>query len=199
MQPRLLHLRLPISSARPHPRCRSFSTSRNAIKSTVGAVASSNVASDNFHRDMCHDQEPDMKELGKRAPTPMQPFPQSPKRSVPPHIARPPYAETGFMPLTSLFTPDTVLIHDESSIVKMRNAARLARKILDHACDLAEPGVTTDFIDEKVHDAIIQHNAYPSPLNYAGFPKSVCSSVSSHENILLTVTKLSDSLQSPHI
>lgn len=81
------------------------------------------------------------------------------------------------MPLGFLHT-DAVLIHDEPSIVKMRNAARLARKILDYACELAqEPGMTTDEIDGKVHDAIIAHNAYPSPLNYANFPKSVCSSV----------------------
>jgi methionyl aminopeptidase len=73
--------------------------------------------------------------------------------------------------------PDTVLIHDDASIHKMRNAARLARKILDFACSLAQPGVTTDAIDAQVHQAIIDEGAYPSPLNYAGFPKSVCSSI----------------------
>lgn len=39
------------------------------------------------------------------------------------------------------------------------------------------PGVTTDDIDAKVHDAIVAAGAYPSPLNYFGFPKSICSSV----------------------
>ena len=38
-------------------------------------------------------------------------------------------------------------------------------------------GVTTDAIDKVVHQAAIQCNAYPSPLNYLGFPKSVCTSV----------------------
>lgn len=35
----------------------------------------------------------------------------------------------------------------------------------------------TDLIDSMVHDLIIQSNAYPSPLNYRFFPKSVCTSI----------------------
>ncbi len=38
-------------------------------------------------------------------------------------------------------------------------------------------GVTTDEIDRVVHDACIERNCYPSPLNYQGFPKSCCTSV----------------------
>lgn len=37
--------------------------------------------------------------------------------------------------------------------------------------------MTTDEIDAKVHDAIVKAGAYPSPLNYFGFPKSICASV----------------------
>ena len=40
-----------------------------------------------------------------------------------------------------------------------------------------EPGVTTDRLDEIVHDATIARGGYPSPLNYRGYPKSVCTSV----------------------
>lgn len=40
-----------------------------------------------------------------------------------------------------------------------------------------KPGVTTDAIDKLVHDEIIRLGAYPSPLGYYGFPKSVCTSV----------------------
>lgn len=43
-------------------------------------------------------------------------------------------------------------------------------------CDL-KPGVTTDSIDEKVHELIIYNTAYPSPLNYRGYPKSICTSI----------------------
>lgn len=37
--------------------------------------------------------------------------------------------------------------------------------------------MTTDFIDAVVHDFIIKNGAYPSPLNYHGFPKSICTSI----------------------
>jgi methionyl aminopeptidase len=61
----------------------------------------------------------------------------------------------------------------------MRTAARLARKLLDIICSpaVAAPGVTTEQIDNLVRDAALANNAYPSPLNYMGFPKSVCSSI----------------------
>lgn len=38
-------------------------------------------------------------------------------------------------------------------------------------------GMTTDELDFIVHQETIKHNAYPSPLRYGGFPKSVCTSV----------------------
>eukprot|EP00903_Cladosiphon_okamuranus_P008376 g8054.t1 len=59
----------------------------------------------------------------------------------------------------------------------MREACVLARDMLDLCCAMAQPGVTTDAIDAAVHAAIIEAGACPSPLNYHGFPKSVCSSV----------------------
>lgn len=40
-----------------------------------------------------------------------------------------------------------------------------------------QPGITTDDIDQAVHQMIIDNGAYPSPLGYGGFPKSVCTSV----------------------
>ncbi|KAJ1618535.1 peptidase M24, structural domain-containing protein, partial [Pavlovales sp. CCMP2436] len=42
---------------------------------------------------------------------------------------------------------------------------------------VVRPGVTTDEIDRVVHDATIEAGAYPAPLNYRTFPKSVCTSV----------------------
>ena len=42
---------------------------------------------------------------------------------------------------------------------------------------MIQPGVTTDEIDRAVHQMIIDAGAYPSPLGYGGFPKSVCTSV----------------------
>lgn len=42
---------------------------------------------------------------------------------------------------------------------------------------MADVGVTTDEIDRVVHEAAIERDCYPSPLNYYEFPKSVCTSV----------------------
>tara|TARA_B110000977_G_scaffold86338_1_gene115046 strand:+ start:27011 stop:27229 length:219 start_codon:yes stop_codon:yes gene_type:complete len=65
-------------------------------------------------------------------------------------------------------------IHDAEQIEMMKKAGRLAAEVLDFAESIAKPGVTTDYIDQKVHKMIIDAGAYPSPLNYGGFPKSVC-------------------------
>jgi methionyl aminopeptidase len=54
---------------------------------------------------------------------------------------------------------------------------QLGREVLDLAASHVKPGVTTDEIDEIVHKATIERDAYPSPLNYRQFPKSVCTSV----------------------
>eukprot|EP00803_Ostreobium_quekettii_P011057 evm.model.scf_76.9 EVM.evm.TU.scf_76.9 scf_76:65912-67467(-) len=59
----------------------------------------------------------------------------------------------------------------------MREAGRLAAETLEYAGSLVKPGVKTDTIDKAVHEFVIDHGAYPSPLNYKGFPKSVCTSV----------------------
>ena len=105
---------------------------------------------------------------------PMRPFPQTPRRTVPAHIPRPPYARNGVVP--SLEHPDGVYLHTDS-VARMRDAARLARQMLDLACAVASPGTTTDEVDGIVHQALVDAGAYPSPLNYGGFPKSICSSV----------------------
>ncbi len=57
---------------------------------------------------------------------------------------------------------------------KMAAAGRLAAQVLAHAGTLVAPGVTTDSIDRAVHKMIVEAGAYPSPLNYGRFPKSVC-------------------------
>lgn len=46
-----------------------------------------------------------------------------------------------------------------------------------NCCFHWQPGIKTDEIDEAVHQMIIDNGAYPSPLGYGGFPKSVCTSV----------------------
>jgi len=62
-------------------------------------------------------------------------------------------------------------------VEKMRTVCRLGREILDIGAAAIQPGVTTEEIDRIVHEATIARNAYPSPLNYNGFPKSCCTYV----------------------
>ena len=61
-------------------------------------------------------------------------------------------------------------------IARMRRAGAVAAEILRLAGEFVRPGITTDEIDEYVHQLHIERDAYPSPLNYNGFPKSVCTS-----------------------
>jgi methionyl aminopeptidase len=72
---------------------------------------------------------------------------------------------------------EPIAIKTRQEIAAMRKAGALAAKILKFAAGLVAPGVTTDQVDAKVHDEIIKHNAYPSPLNYFSFPKSLCTSI----------------------
>ena len=109
-------------------------------------------------------------------PPPVTPHTITPRRRVPPHIKKPPYATTGIVPVP-MYPENTILLHDKHSIARMKAAAVLARRALDHVCGLVQVGITTDKLDEEVHNYIISQNAYPSPLNYAGFPKSLCTSI----------------------
>ena len=59
----------------------------------------------------------------------------------------------------------------------MKKACKLARTILKEAGESLRVGITTNEIDQLVYDLSLAHDAYPSPLNYRGFPKSVCTSV----------------------
>ena len=94
----------------------------------------------------------------------------SPWRAIPREIERPSYSATGLV----LPAPPSAVIADEETIEKLRVAGRLARRMLDVACALAAPGVSTDAIDAEVHERILAEGAYPAPYNYMGFPKSIC-------------------------
>src|SRR5215813_15468599 len=64
-----------------------------------------------------------------------------------------------------------------SMIERMRAACQLAADTLLMVGHHIKPGITTDEINTLVHNYTIEHGAWPSPLNYKGFPKSVCTSV----------------------
>ena len=60
----------------------------------------------------------------------------------------------------------------------MRRAGRLTADVLDMIGPHVQPGITTDELDRICHDYIVQvQEATPAPLNYRGFPKSICTSV----------------------
>ncbi|MBI1732852.1 MAG: type I methionyl aminopeptidase [Gammaproteobacteria bacterium] len=71
-----------------------------------------------------------------------------------------------------------ISIKSPDEIEKMRIAGRLAADVLQMIAPFVRPGVTTGELDSRCHDYIVNHQqAVPAPLNYRGFPKSICTSV----------------------
>ena len=65
----------------------------------------------------------------------------------------------------------------EEEIKLMKESCKLAAEVLLMIEPYVKPGVTTERLDQICHDYIVAKGAVPSPLNYRGFPKSICSSV----------------------
>ena len=59
----------------------------------------------------------------------------------------------------------------------MEKSGQLAAKTLAHVGSFVRPGITTNELDKIAHDYTLSNNARPAPLNYHGFPKSICTSV----------------------
>lgn len=102
----------------------------------------------------------------------LQPGNVSPLRTVPTHIERPEY----------LFHdgPEVVTASEIKSpevIEKIRVAGTIAADAMYLAGAAIKPGVTTDEIDAIAHEYMISKGAYPSSLEYMGFPKSICTSI----------------------
>src|SRR5215475_10866181 len=72
----------------------------------------------------------------------------------------------------------TVTIKTPAEQAKMREAGRLAASVLDMIEPFVQPGVTTDELDRRCHDFIVDTlKSIPANLNYRGFPKTICTSV----------------------
>ncbi|KAI7883462.1 methionine aminopeptidase [Lichtheimia hyalospora FSU 10163] len=97
-----------------------------------------------------------------------------PRRPVPDNIPHPSYAAQG---LASSWESEIPCLSTQEQIQGLTNACQLAKKVLTMGGKMCLPGITTDMIDKELHQAIVDHGAYPSPLNYMGYPKSVCTSV----------------------
>ncbi|WFW29858.1 MAG: type I methionyl aminopeptidase [Wolbachia endosymbiont of Menacanthus eurysternus] len=70
----------------------------------------------------------------------------------------------------------SVIIHSRKDFEFMRRAGRLAAETLDFIVPYVEIGITTNELNYLCHNFIIRAGAIPAPLNYKGFPKSICTS-----------------------
>ena len=70
-----------------------------------------------------------------------------------------------------------ITIHSAEDFEGMRKAGRLAAETLDYIAPFVQPGVTTGELDRLCAEFIADHGAISAPLNYRGFPKSICTSV----------------------
>lgn len=72
----------------------------------------------------------------------------------------------------------SIIIKTAAEIEKMRIAGRLTAEVLEMIADHVVPGITTNELDQICHDYIVNvQQAIPAPLNYRGFPKSICTSI----------------------
>jgi len=106
-----------------------------------------------------------------------RPGKQTPTRKIPAGIKKPDYANDGRPKARGPALPWQIEVKNQGDIEAMRAAGRVAREVLDAAGRAVAVGVTTESIDALVHQETIARGAYPSPLNYHGFPKSCCTSV----------------------
>ena len=70
-----------------------------------------------------------------------------------------------------------ITIYRPGDFAGMRRAGHLAAETLDMITPLVRPGITTGELDRLCHNFIIAQGAVPAPLNYRGFPKSICTSI----------------------
>jgi methionyl aminopeptidase len=70
-----------------------------------------------------------------------------------------------------------IKLHGPAAFASMRKAGHLAAEALDLLVERVAPGVTTQALDEFVFQFGMDHNAYPAPLGYRGYRKSICTSI----------------------
>ncbi len=79
--------------------------------------------------------------------------------------------------LQGYIIPHPSLIKTREQLEGIRKSGEITTQILDMLEKLVQPGMTTAEIDKLVYDYTIAHKAVPAPLNYNGYPKSVCTSI----------------------
>ena len=73
--------------------------------------------------------------------------------------------------------PPRSIIKNEYQLEKMRESAKINIAVLDYVGEHIKAGMTTEEIDQMVYEKTTAMGGIPAPLNYEGFPKSVCTSV----------------------
>jgi methionyl aminopeptidase len=71
----------------------------------------------------------------------------------------------------------TIRLKENKDIIGIKKAGRLAVDLLNHVEENIKPGITTNYINSLVEEFTKKNNAVSAPLNYNGFPKSVCTSI----------------------
>ncbi|GAA5951553.1 hypothetical protein JCM8115_005175 [Rhodotorula mucilaginosa] len=111
----------------------------------------------------------------------VMPLEEVPKRTVPDHIPKPDYATeangVSFGEQVAFINERQGRTCTPEEIVKMRKVCKLGREVLDIAASHIRPGITTLELDRIVHEECVKRDAYPSPLGYHKFPRSVCTSI----------------------
>lgn len=127
-----------------------------------------------------HKQRDDLLEQAFDYTGKLRPFPYSfiGKREIPEEIKKPDYFLFGQTDLKRQeYADKNIYVHSPEEILLIKESSRIGRNALDLGHRMALPGVTTEQIDQAVHDYIISEGAYPSPYNYFNFPRSCCTSV----------------------
>ena len=73
--------------------------------------------------------------------------------------------------------PDHSMIKSPEQIQKIKESAKINIAVLDYVAEHIKEGTTTEEINQWVHTQTIKYGALPAPLNFEGFPKSVCTSI----------------------
>jgi len=111
----------------------------------------------------------------------LRPAMQSPRRAVTPGIIQPDYAThangVSYFEQNDRASNTAIRIYKDWELEDLRHACEMGREVLDEGGKALRVGVTTDEIDRVVHEACMERDCYPSPLNYYSFPKSVCTSI----------------------
>ncbi|MBV8661815.1 MAG: M24 family metallopeptidase, partial [Hyphomicrobiales bacterium] len=70
-----------------------------------------------------------------------------------------------------------IKLHGPEAFAAMRKAGQLTAQALDLLVDKVQPGVTTAALDQLIFEFAMDNDAYPAPLNYRGYRKSICTSI----------------------